>query len=194
MFDLAAEVRIRTELCRVHFAIVRIVDVGGERRDLAVPETKKRWETVSKLMGALPWTRAELLNKEGQLVGLLENDASPSVVEDLTSREGRDMAQLERMCRLMAGVSDQAVARYAQLLGPSLHAMTSTIQLLATRLDRMEREREERGESQVEIVEVPSPEVPQLSSSPIIDELVKQAGPALVANLVGGFFGRKPGN
>lgn len=80
---------------------VRVYDAADESRDIAVPTRRSKWSQVIAAVDARPWVRCELLNKEGAVLGYVENDGAPSDVEDLGAPASGGAAQTGAMLRLM---------------------------------------------------------------------------------------------
>jgi hypothetical protein len=64
---------------------VRAYDGAGEVREIAVPGGRKRWSAVTATIEARPWTRVDLLDKAGRVLGHHDNDAPPEGIEDIST-------------------------------------------------------------------------------------------------------------
>lgn len=51
---------------------VRVYD-GDDHRDVAVPTRRRRWAQVIETVEGRPWTRCELLDKSGSVLGYVDN-------------------------------------------------------------------------------------------------------------------------
>lgn len=66
---------------------------GDDRREIAVPERRKRWTQVIEAVHAAPWHRVELLNRRGEILGYVDNTAPAEVLEDLGLDKRRSEVQ-----------------------------------------------------------------------------------------------------
>ncbi len=62
---------------------VRAYTSDDEFRDIAVPQRRKRWAQVIEAIEARAWSRVELLDKSGGVLGYVENAEPATTVEDL---------------------------------------------------------------------------------------------------------------
>lgn len=66
---------------------VRVYDAQDEHRDIAVPTRRKKWAQVVNTIEARPWIRAELLDKQGCVLGYVQNDGPAGDIEDITDHD-----------------------------------------------------------------------------------------------------------
>lgn len=59
-------------------------DSDEEGRKIAVPTRRRKWSSVIASIEARPWSRVELLDKAGGVLGYVDNDAGGGDLEDLT--------------------------------------------------------------------------------------------------------------
>jgi hypothetical protein len=73
---------------RAELASIRAhVTDDDDPRDIAVPNTRKRWERIKRVLDDLNWTRVELLDKKGGILNVHirgpEDDSPTAELEDL---------------------------------------------------------------------------------------------------------------
>lgn len=71
---------------------VRVYDSSDDYRDVAVPTRRRRWAQVIETIEARPWTRCELMDKAGAILGYVENNAPAGELEDIGARDTPQMA------------------------------------------------------------------------------------------------------
>jgi hypothetical protein len=64
-------------------ARVRAWDANDKATEIAVPNVRSRWTRVAATIEARAWVRCELLNKDGAVLGYVDNDGPAGDVEDL---------------------------------------------------------------------------------------------------------------
>jgi len=62
---------------------VRAYAGDDDARDIAVPTRRKKWSQVIEVIEARSWSRVELLDKSGALLGVVENTESARELEDV---------------------------------------------------------------------------------------------------------------
>jgi len=67
---------------------VRAFNGDDDTRDIAVPTRRRRWSQVLEAIDARAWSRVELLDKSGAVLGYVENVEPAREVEDLTAQSG----------------------------------------------------------------------------------------------------------
>jgi hypothetical protein len=65
---------------------VRVYQDADNYKDVAVPQRRKRWAQVVAAIESLAWSRCELLDKSGAILGMIENAATE--LESLESSGG----------------------------------------------------------------------------------------------------------
>lgn len=81
---------------------------GDERREIAVPERRKRWTQVIEAVLAGPWHRCELVNKRGEVLGYVDNTAPAGDMEDLADNKKR--SEVEWMVNTIVRAQREALA------------------------------------------------------------------------------------
>lgn len=74
---------------------VRVYNSDDEHRDVAVPERRRKWESVINAIEARPWVRCELLDKGGAVLAYVENDGPAGDVEDITGPTANRQAEMK---------------------------------------------------------------------------------------------------
>lgn len=81
----------------------------GEPRTLPIPSKANRWELLSATLEKLDWVRVECLDREHNLLGIVEGDEDEQA--DTDGGDDRD----ERMARLISDVVDRTTMRVASM-------------------------------------------------------------------------------
>lgn len=68
-------------------AKVRAYAGDDDYRDIAVPTRRKRWSQVIEAIEARSWSRVELLDKGGNVLGYVDNTEAAGTVEDITGAQ-----------------------------------------------------------------------------------------------------------
>jgi hypothetical protein len=70
-------------LRRLSPAKVRVYAGDDDSRDIAVPARRRKWSQVIEAIEARSWTRCELLDKSGAVLGYIENAEPAGELEEL---------------------------------------------------------------------------------------------------------------
>ena len=89
---------------------VNAYDGAGEMRAIAVPGGRKRWSAVMSTIEARPWTRVDLLDKSGRVLGHHDNDAPPDGIEDISGPAPLQMMQPKWFLELVLRAQDMALS------------------------------------------------------------------------------------
>jgi hypothetical protein len=93
---------------------VRAYNGEDDARDVAVPQRRRRWSTVIEAIEAKPWSRVELLDKSGAVLGYCDNEGPSRDVEDLAPSFAGVGGQLllgERIAQLCMSSVARAVSQ-----------------------------------------------------------------------------------
>lgn len=93
---------------------VRVYNGEDDTRDVAVPQRRRRWSSVIEAIEARPWSRVELLDKSGAVLGYCDNEGPSRDVEDLAPSFAGVGGQLllgERIAQLCMSSVAKAVAQ-----------------------------------------------------------------------------------
>lgn len=94
--------RLVTKLRQLAPHVVKAYDGSDECRTIAVPQRRKRWNSVIESIEARPWVRVELVDKHGAVLGYVENDGVAGELETVGhdgDRGNRERALLEMMLK-----------------------------------------------------------------------------------------------
>lgn len=64
-------------------ARVRVYNGDDDTRDVAVPTRRKKWDQVVRAIDGKAWSRCELLDKSGAVLGYVDNEGPAREVEDI---------------------------------------------------------------------------------------------------------------
>lgn len=124
----------------------RVVAFTGDEdgRTIAVPQRRRRWATVIEAIEARPWSRVELHDKAGSILGYVENNEASADIEDLGDggRMLRTRSEAEWIVQLVAkSVREdrshrneeitavlQAQGSFVREMGGAVHALTRIYQ------------------------------------------------------------------
>lgn len=93
---------------------VRAYNGEDDARDIAVPQRRRRWASVIEAIEAKPWSRVEMLDKSGAVLGYCDNEGPSRDVEDLAPSFAGIGGQLllgERIAHLCMTSVAKAVAQ-----------------------------------------------------------------------------------
>jgi hypothetical protein len=93
---------------------VRAYNGEDDSRDIAVPQRRRRWASVIEAIEAKPWSRVEMLDKSGAVLGYCDNEGPSRDVEDLApsfSGIGGQLLLGERIAHLCMTSVAKAVAQ-----------------------------------------------------------------------------------
>lgn len=90
---------------------VRAWTGDDDSRDIAVPTRRKRWSAVIEAIDAKAWTKCELLDKSGAVLGYVDNAEPASAVEDFSdTTKTRTRSDVEWMVNLVMKAQRDAMA------------------------------------------------------------------------------------
>lgn len=105
--------KLLRELRRHEPARVRVYS-GDDHRDVAVPTRRKKWTTVISAINARTWSSCELLNKNGEVLGYVENTSPAGDVEDLDGKSSKLRSESEWAVQLALKTGAQMLAYRAE--------------------------------------------------------------------------------
>lgn len=97
---------------------VRAYAGDDDARDIAVPQRRKKWTQVIEAIEARSWSRVELLDKSGAVLGYVDNVEPARELEDIaaTSGTGGQLQLAERIVAMvMRGQRDAMSFRDAEV-------------------------------------------------------------------------------
>lgn len=89
---------------------VRVYNSDDETRDVAVPERRRKWESVMNAIEARPWVRCELLDKSGAVLAYVENDGPAGDIEDISGAGATKHAEFDKYLRTMLDAQKVALS------------------------------------------------------------------------------------
>jgi hypothetical protein len=126
---------------------VRAYDRDGDARDIAVSKgSRKKWHAVQAVLADLAWTRLELLDPKGSLVGVVDRPDDAGDLEDL--QPDREVAKASGLLALMLRAQEVALNAQHRGIAKALDTNTELLRLVATRLEVMERQAVQHLEQQ----------------------------------------------
>lgn len=114
---------------------VRVYNGEDDTREVAVPQRRRRWATVIEAIEAKPWTRVELLDKSGAVLGYADNEGPARDTEDLTPSFAGVGGQLmlgERIAALCMKSVQTAFATRDAEMSALLQAQGAVVREMAT--------------------------------------------------------------
>lgn len=99
MKEDALTAKLLASLKRHNPARVRAYAGDDDARDIAVPQRRRRWSSVIEAIEARSWTRVELLDKSGAVLGYVDNTEPARDLEDLgdVTKTNRTRSDVEWM-------------------------------------------------------------------------------------------------
>jgi hypothetical protein len=79
---------------------VRAYAGDDDVRDIAVPTRRRRWSQVIEAIEARAWSRVELLDKSGGVLGYVENTEPATEPEDLGPAGGGRVTEVQRLVEM----------------------------------------------------------------------------------------------
>lgn len=114
---------------------VRAYNGEDDVREIAVPQRRRRWATVIEAIEAKPWTRVELLDKSGAVLGYADNEGPARDAEDLAPSFAGVGGQLmlgERIAALAMKSVREAMASRDEETRALLQAQGAVVREMAT--------------------------------------------------------------
>lgn len=106
----------------------------GTEKAVAVPKNRNRWSRAQQTLDSVPWVSIELLDKDGKLLHLIEDDEELDALADDEDDEGRGIAKLMlevmrstmKETRLMMDVQMKAMAQAMSALTDAQSSLVET--------------------------------------------------------------------
>lgn len=118
---------------------VYLGDDEESARDVAVSKGRKRWGAVIAAVNGRGWTRCELMNGKGEVLGYVDNTSAPEEVEELTGRRAGVKSEAEWAVQLALRTGKEMLSHrseeHKELLkaqGEVLREMTHAMKGLAS--------------------------------------------------------------
>lgn len=106
---------------------VRVYAPDGTCRDVGVPQGRKRWSHVTKIVDSRPWQRAELLDAKNRVLGEVVVAVDDDQGDDHQESTAPIIPREERLLDLMIKAQNAATKDTSQAIG----ALGSVVQMLA---------------------------------------------------------------
>lgn len=117
------------ELRKLDPAALKVTLADGSERPVAVPKIRNRWQRVYQTMDALPWVRVEALDKNGAILGVVEDDQADA----LAAESGVDeLAGMARMARIMLEVMRSTQRETRQMFEAQMRGNAELVEALIT--------------------------------------------------------------
>lgn len=84
---------------------VRSYASDDDFRDISVPTRRRRWSQVIEAIEGRAWTRVELLDKKGAVLGYVENTAPAGELESLPDGTPKAQREVERIAALVVNTA-----------------------------------------------------------------------------------------
>jgi hypothetical protein len=131
--------KLLSTLRRLSPARVRAYTSDDDARDIAVPTRRRKWAQVIEAIESRSWTRCELLDKSGAVLGYVENTEPARELESLAEGpESRSITMAERIVGLVVKAQRDAMtfrdAEVTSLLkaqGDVVRELTSSMRALS---------------------------------------------------------------
>jgi hypothetical protein len=137
--------KLLASLKRFNPAKVRAYAGDDDARDIAVPTRRKKWATVIETVEARSWSRVELLDKSGAVLGYVENDEPARDLEDLDGAQRKVRSEAEWIVQLVIKAQRDAVALARERDADASRAMVETLrEVMITQRDLNALQRETR--------------------------------------------------
>lgn len=162
---------------------VRAYAGDDDHRDIAVPARRRKWGQVIEAIEAVAWTRVELLDKSGAVLGYVENTEPAAELQDLAVSSGAipQAQQIVAMClkaqRDAMHFRDAEVSALLKAQGDVVREMTAGMRALTA----MYQEQVQAAERVAELrtVAAQGPEKGQVQELMEAMPLILQALPVL---------------
>lgn len=167
-----------TKIKGVNPAIVRVYNGDDDYRDVTVQAVRNRWSRLANTLASLPWSKYELLDKKGGLVGIVENGAAAGDLEDIGQSPTGGLALQTRLnLELMLRAQREALTYRDKEVTAMLVGMKDVLTVMTQAMSATQA----MYQSQVEAAHV----IAQANAGGDIEQIVKlvEASPKLLATL-----------
>lgn len=112
--------KISEQLKRFSPASLKVELRDGTDKPVAVPKSGNRWSRTQQVLDALQWVRIECLDKEGRVVGVVEDDEELDAIVDEAETDGN-------IAKLLLEVMRTTMKESRQMVDVQMRAMTATM-------------------------------------------------------------------
>lgn len=89
------------ELRKLEPVSLRVTLADGTERPVAVPRIRNRWQRVYQVLDSLSWVRIDALDKQGAVLGVVEDDDAAEELVDVASGDERDLRMAKVLLEVM---------------------------------------------------------------------------------------------
>ena len=166
---------------------VRLYQGEDAIRDLPVPgHTRKRWEMVCKSAAAFSWSHAELVDKRGRTLAVVQNADIATEIEDLQEPSSRrrdgDLAVMLRAQEMVLRFRDSDTKAAMQAMVSTMRELSNAVGILSKVYQQaiMTAQSIAQANASAQVVEAEEP-----GQGSATREILRQVGPAVVGKLMG---------
>jgi hypothetical protein len=153
----------------------RVVFYAGEEilKQVTVKTRGKRWEPIVAIASRLSWTHAELLDRSGAAISLVENSAPAGELAEL----GAKSSPVVDMVRLVISAQTAALANRDKETTAAMTACTDAVKLLSEAVGTMSKIYQAAIRTALETGSVAAAAEPDESSTPMSTRMIEAALP-----------------
>jgi len=118
------------EIRKLEPAALKVTLSDGSERPVAVPKIRNRWQRVYQTMDALPWVRVEALDKNGAILGVVEDDEADELAAEVGA--GDPLDGMARMARIMLEVMRSTQRETRQMFEAQMRGNAELVEALIT--------------------------------------------------------------
>lgn len=172
---MSDETTLATTIRQYSPAKFRAVLNDGTTRDVPMPAGRKRVAAVIATLGALPWTRLEMLSAANEVLGVL----TPAEADAGVATRPQYMTRENELADIMIRMQTAATAGVKEIYGPVLEGHRTLLDLTLARLATMEERMAEALEMMraAALHVAPAPSGSGSMAEAALLEFVKAAGP-----------------
>lgn len=122
-------------------------------REVAVPNTRNRYHRVEQVVGAFAWTRVELLDKSGSIIGVVENSDRAQSSLAIAPAFDAECARDERILNVMLRAQQVALSHRESETKEALRASTEIVRTLTDSFKQLAMLHREQLSAAVEAAE-----------------------------------------
>lgn len=122
------------KLKRLNPARVRVCNGDDDVRDIAVPTRRKKWGQVIETIEGRAWSRVELLNKSGEVLGYHDNTEPATELESLDgdTRTAKTRSDMEWMANVIIKAQREVLTFRDSELQGCVKAMGDVVREMGT--------------------------------------------------------------
>lgn len=109
---------------------VRAYAGDDDGRDIAVPTRRRRWSQVIEAIEAKEWSRVELLDKSGAVLGYVDNTEGAGELRDIGSGTDGKITEVQRIVQIVINAQRDAMQFRANEVAEVMQAQSVVIKEL----------------------------------------------------------------